>query len=282
MLKRIWRLTPLTFLLAPLVGCTARPAVEATSPKLPPTPGSPRHYVCHRATGPIALDGLLDNPAWEQAPWTDDFADIEGGSRPPPRFRTRAKMLWDDECIYIGAMLDEPHVWGTLTERDQIVFHDNDFEIFIDPDGDRHEYYEIEINALNTIFDLFLVRPYSEGGPALHGWDCKGLRSAVHVYGTLNNPSDTDRGWSVEFAIPWTALGEAAHRPVPPRAGDTWRMNFSRVEWQTRIESGRYQKVPDTPEDNWVWSPQGIVDMHQPEHWGYVEFSTRGAGPRRD
>ena len=237
-----------------------------------PTPAVPRRYTCHRATDPVVINGRLDDAAWEQAPWTEDFQDIRGGTAPRPRSGTRAKMLWDNQYLYIAAVLEDPHVWATLTEHDQIVFHDNDFEIFIDPDGDRREYYEIEVNAVNTIFDLFLVRMYIDGGPALHAWDCKGLRSAVHVDGTLNDPSDSDRGWSVELAIPWTTLGEAAHRPAPPRVGDTWRMNFSRVEWQTRVVDGRYQKVPATPEDNWVWSPQGVINMHLPQRWGFVKF----------
>ena len=238
----------------------------------PAKPGIPRRYVCHRAAEQIVIDGLLDEPSWESAPWTDAFVDIEGTDKPQPRFRTRAKLLWDDEALYIAAGLEDPHVWGTLTEHDQVVYYDNDFEVFIDPDGDGCEYYEVEVNALNTIFDLFLVRTYDDGGPALHGWDLMGLRTAVHVDGTLNDPSDTDAGWSVEMALPWTALAEAAHRPAPPDADDVWRVNFSRVEWQQRVVNGRYEKLPDTPENNWVWSPQGEIKMHAPEHWGYVKF----------
>jgi hypothetical protein len=255
-----------------IAGCaTTQPT---TTPSLPPLPaGLPHRYVCRHADGPIVIDGRLDDPAWSRAPWTEPFADIEGDRRPPPRFQTRAKLLWDDQYLYIAAELEEPHVWATLTEHDQIVFHDNDFEVFIDPDGDAREYYEVEINALNTIFDLFLVRTYRAGGPALHGWDLHGLKSAVHVAGTLNDPSDLDRGWSLEMAMPWKSLAEAAHRPAPPHPGDTWRMNFSRVEWQPRIVAGRYEKVPNTREDNWVWSPQGVIDMHLPDRWGYVEFS---------
>jgi hypothetical protein len=66
--------------------------------------------------------------------------------------------------------------------------------------------------------------------------------------------------------------------------GDAWRVNFSRVEWQVLSENGGYAKLmlPDTeeplPEDNWVWSPQGLVAMHYPEMWGYVQFSTMTAG----
>jgi hypothetical protein len=220
----------------------------------------------------------MDEDDWKSAPWTADFVDIQGDVRPRPRFQTRAKMLWDDRYFYVAADLKEPHVWGTLTKHDSVIFHDNDFEIFIDPDSDNHEYYEIEINALNTEWDLFLKKAYRDGGPAINEWEIPGLKTAVHVTGTLNNLADTDQSWSVEFAIPWKALAEFAHRSSPPRDGDQWRVNFSRVEWRHEIVDGRYRKVPNTPEDNWVWSPQGAIDMHRPESWGYVQFSTAAPG----
>jgi hypothetical protein len=245
----------------------------------------PKGYVCYRASRPIQIDGRLDDEAWKIAPWTDPFVDIEGDARPRPRFETRAKMLWDDSYFYIAALLEEPHVWGTLKKHDSVIFQDNDFEIFIDPDGDNQEYYEIELNALNTEWDLFLKKPYRDHGPAINTWEIPGLKTAVHVTGTLNDPRDTDTSWSVEVAIPWSALAEFAHRPAPPRDGDQWRVNFSRVEWRHEVVDGRYQKVPKAREDNWVWSPQGVVDMHRPEHWGYVQFSTAAPGQasfRRD
>jgi Carbohydrate family 9 binding domain-like len=238
----------------------------------------PKGYVCYRARVPIQIDGRLDDDAWKTAPWTDLFVDIEGDVRPRPRFETRAKMLWDDTYFYVAALLEEPHAWGTLKKHDSVIFQDNDFEIFIDPDGDNQEYYEIEINALNTEWDLFLKKAYRDGGPAINEWEIPGLRTAVHVAGTLNESRDKDTSWSVEFAIPWKALAEFAHRPTPPRDGDQWRVNFSRVEWQHEIVDGQYRKVPGRREDNWVWSPQGVVDMHCPERWGYVQFSTAPPG----
>jgi ketosteroid isomerase-like protein len=241
-------------------------------------PIAPRGYVCYRATQAPKIDGQLDDAVWQAAPWTEDFVEIEGDRRPKPRLRTRAKMVWDDKYFYIGAELEEPHVWGTLTKHDSIIFNDNDFEIFIDPDGDNHEYCEFEINALGASWDLFLPRPYKDDGAADSSWDIAGLKTAVHVAGTLNNPADRDTGWSVEIAIPWEALREFAHRPAPPRDGDQWRVDFSRVEWPHQIVAGKYQRVPNTHEDNWVWSPTGIVDMHRPERWGYVQFSTAAPG----
>jgi len=239
---------------------------------------TPRGYVCGYADAPVVIDGRLDEPLWQAAPWTDDFCDIEGDRKPPPRFRTLAKMLWDAKHFYIAAQLDEPHVWGTLTGHDSVIFRDNDFEVFIDPNGDNHEYYELELNALNTTWDLFLPKPYKDGGRADNSWEIAGLKTAVHVQGTLNDATDKDSGWSVEMAIPWKALGEFAHQAAPPNAGDTWRVNFSRVEWRHEIVDSKYRKVPDTREDNWVWSPQGIIDMHRPERWGYVRFSRQAPG----
>jgi hypothetical protein len=234
--------------------------------------GQPLEYTSPRAQTAPRIDGKLGDPIWSQAPWTSDFVDIEGSAKPKPRFRTRAKMAWDDEYFYVAAELEEPHVWATLTEHDSVIFHDNDFEVFIDPNGDTLEYFEFEINALNTGWDLFLRKPYRFGGKADNGWEIPGLKTAVAIRGTLNNPNDRDEGWTVEIAFPWKAFGERARMPIPPRPGDRWRVNFSRVEWQHEVVNGRYQRVKDTKEDNWVWSPQGEINMHIPEKWGYVRF----------
>jgi hypothetical protein len=233
----------------------------------------PEQYPCQRVSAPLKIDGKLDESAWSQAQWTRDFRDIEGDGKPKPRFRTRAKMLWDDDYFYIGAELEEPDVWGTLSAHDAVIFQDPDFEVFIDPDGDRQNYYEFEMNALNTTWDLLLRKAYIDGGPALNEWEIPGLKSAVQIQGSINNPRDRDEGWTLEIAIPWKALAEYSKQPAPPKPGDTWRVNFSRVEWKIESTGGVYKKIPGTKEDNWVWSPTGIIDMHRPEQWGIVCFA---------
>ncbi|MCP4583641.1 MAG: carbohydrate-binding family 9-like protein [candidate division Zixibacteria bacterium] len=247
---------------------------------------TPKQYVCYKTDETIKIDGRLNEVSWSKTNWTGPFVDIEGDSKPMPRFMTRAKMLWDDDYFYFAAYLEEPDIWAKLTGRDAVIFYDNDFEVFIDPDGDTHEYYELEVNAFSTEWDLFLVKPYRDGGPAIHSWDIQGLKTAVHIDGTINSPGDIDKGWSVEIAMPWTVLRECAHKNAPPSDGDQWRVNFSRVEWQTEILNGDYAKITDPntgeslPEDNWVWSPQGLINMHYPEMWGYVQFSDKAVGGR--
>jgi len=133
---------------------------------------------------------------------------------------------------------------------------------------------------------LMLVQPYRDGGPAIHAWDIVGLKVGVDVQGTINRPDDRDGGWTVEIAIPWKILLEGAPGRTPPRAGDQWRVNFSRVQWQVDASKGGYAKRLDPktrkplPEDNWVWSPQGAINMHMPERWGFVQFSDAPAGTR--
>lgn len=256
------------------LGCestpTPTPAPADSQTIIPDDSNGPRRYEIARAFAPIRVDGILDDEAWEDAPWSESYVDIEGDAKPLPRYRTRMKMLWDDEYLYVAADMVEPHVWASLTAHDSIVYHDNDFEIFIDPDGDTELYYEVEVNAYGTIFDLFLVRRYIDGGPALHEWDFKGMQHAIAIDGTLNDPSDVDEGWTVEFALPWEPL-RTGGRSVPPKIGDVWRMNFSRVQWRHEIVDGQYVKL-DEPEMNWVWTPQGAINMHLPSMWGYTTF----------
>jgi hypothetical protein len=211
------------------------------------------------------------------AAWTTEFRDIEGGDKPVPYYATRAKILWDNDYLYIAAHLADKHVWANLTERDQIIYADNDFEVFIDPAGSAHNYFEFEVNAFNTMFDLFLTKPYRSGAYVLISWDGKKLKHGVKILGTVNNPADEDEGWTVEMAIPFD---EMAHTPED---GEIWRLNFSRVEWDTHIAEGKYAKQTGAnektlPERNWVWSPTGAVNMHMPERWGYVQFSALPAG----
>jgi hypothetical protein len=280
----VTRVGTATWPLVLVVACAAPREAPPASLPVPAIAWAPRGYVCRRTSVPPSIDGRLDEAAWRAAPATEPFLDIEGPSRPAPRFGTTAKLLWDDRFLYVAAEMEEPDVSGTLTARDAVIFHDNDFEVFLDPDGDAENYFEIEINALGTVWDLFLPRAYRDGGTARNEWHASGLRSAVHVEGTLNRPQDRDRGWTVEMAIPWADLAAEAGRRTPPAPGDRWRINFSRVEWRYETPDGTRRKVADPAtgkplrEDNWVWSPQGLVDMHFPEMWGFLQFSGLEAG----
>jgi hypothetical protein len=238
---------------------------------------TPKNYTVNYTGVSPQIDGNLNDKPWQNAAWTDAFVDIEGEAKQPPRYNTRAKMLWSDSCLFIAAELVEPHVWASLKKQDAIIYHDNDFEVFIDPNNDTHHYFEVEVNAFNTVLDLFMAKPYRNSGQAMLSFNVAGLKSAVNVQGTINNPRDKDKRWTVELAIPFRDIYMGNYWRAP-QEGALWRINFSRVQWETEVVNSSYQKKKTAdgkplPEYNWVWSPQGVINMHFPERWGYLLFT---------
>jgi hypothetical protein len=244
-------------------------------------PFNPRTYTIQRAASPLQIDGHLDEGAWTEAPWTAPFVNSIGRDAPAPPFRTQAKMMWDERYLYVAAKLEEPHVRAAFTTRDTTVWRENAFELFIDPNGDTHHYYEYQINARETQWDLLLTKPYRDGGTALSAWDIRGLKKGVAVQGTLNDPSDDDESWTVELALPWSVLAEAAS-DGRPADGDQWRMNLTRMQWPVTVVDGEYVQ-DSTDSDASSWSPQGgSGNFHKPERWGIIEFSDAPVGSAPD
>ena len=237
----------------------------------------PKNYIVNKINDQINIDGRDDELVWNNAIYTDDFIDIEGNKIPSQK--TNVKMLWDEKFLYVFAKLYENHIWGDITKRDEVIYYNNDFEVFINPNDDVFSYGEIEINALGTEWDLFLNRPYRLKGKADSSWDINGLKSAVDISGTLNDPNDLDDYWTVEIAIPLKEIEKlnTSGKDEKVISGDIWRINFSRVNWDFEINNGVYSRKKENgkylPEYNWVWSPQGIINMHVPENWGYLVFS---------
>jgi hypothetical protein len=262
-------------------------------------------YVCYRTSSKLEIDGVPAGEAWARAARSPRFVDMVTGD--PGYFDTRAAALWDDENLYVSFWVEEPFVEAILTERDSLIFNENDIELFIDG-GDC--YYEFEINARGTVYEVFFVwqdalQPGSRfdvpefdirsrgalsfGGDydrtaktfwrgthprgcrwAFLDWDFPGLRSAVHVDGRINDRSSVDRGWTVQIALPWSGMRWlAGERAIPPKNGDVWKMFFGRFEKLTT--SG----VELTPHPAWVWTKHGVYDTHIPERWTSIRFSTQ-------
>lgn len=263
-------------------------------------------YTCRRAPHRMAVDGRLDRPGWREAERSRRFVDLVSGV--PGFMETRMASLWDDEFLYVAFWVSEPNVRAKLAERDALVWTENDVEIFI---GGEDCYYEFEVNALGTVYEVFYIwqdalkkgsrfdtlefdlmkrRVDVLGGfqdglrwgkhPrgarwAFMDYDLPGLRAAVQVQGTLNDATDVDEGWTAEIAFPWSGLRTlAGGRPVPPRPGDVWRMDFSRFE---RLE---FCGVEAEPHPGWALNAHGVYDSHIPECFSFVRFSDEPAGAR--
>jgi len=266
--------------------------------------GDLARYTCYRTSHKFAIDGRLDRPAWREAPKSKRFVDLVSGV--PGFLETRMASLWDDDYLYVAFWVSEPNVQARLRERDSLVWTENDVEIFI---GGEDCYYEFEINALGTVYEVFYIwqdalkdgsrfdvpefdlrkgRVDVLGGfqdalrfgkhPrgrrwAFMDWDLPGLRAAVQVQGTLNDASDIDEGWTAEIAFPWRGLKHlAGKRAVPPRDGDVWRLDFSRFEL---LESCGAEAEPHP---GWALNTHGVYDSHIPECFSFVHFSELDAG----
>lgn len=239
---------------------------------------NPKHYIVTKTNNKIVIDGIADEASWKSSVFTDYFIDIEGIKT--PKYDTKVKMLWDDNFLYVYAEMEEPHIWGNLTQRDAVIFYNNDFEVFIDPSASARRYGEVEINALGTVWDLFLDKPYRVFGKAVSDWNLNDLKSAVKHYGTVNNPEDIDSLWTVELAIPMKSLIIfKGNKKSLPSEGEKWRINFSRVQWDYDLINGKYQRKKDNgkyrEEYNWVWSNQKVINMHEPEKWGVMQFTNK-------
>ena len=259
-------------------------------------------YTCFRTREPLCIDGRLDEPAWQNVPKSPRFVEVVTGA--PALYDTRCAMLWDEECLYVGFWVEEPYVRAELTERDAIIFMENDVEVFIDG---GNAYYEFEMNALNTVYEVFFIwqDAYSRGGRfdipefdlhsgdavsfggnddrsgghfwrgshprgnrwAFPRWDFPGLRTAVHVDGRINDDSEADQGWTAELAFPWSGMKHlAGGRSLPPREGDLWRVLLARYE---KLVLGE-----QTTHVGWSWNRVATADNHIPERFTQIRFST--------
>ena len=287
-----------TFFVIGMIACSRFPV--ATAQSIPCSDKDIPRYNARRATATPQIDGKLTEEAWRTAPRSSRFADLIHGTS--AHFDTRAAVLWDDEYLYVAYWIEEPDVRATLTERDAPIYRDNDVELFI---AGRDGYYEFEINAYGTIYEVLFfwleefqrygyskmpefdrshpqARPFNGVGFTAHprgkrigfwNWDFPGLRKGVYVDGTLNDDRDTDRGWTVELALPWSGLEILAKvdgRALPPNEGDVWRIDFSRFNTY---------KAPSPSKDSggWAWSPHGVWDSHVPECFTYIKFSNQPA-----
>jgi hypothetical protein len=284
--------------LAPRLLCllflAAANSLPAEEWKFPCPENEIAHYTAYHVSEPITIDGKLDEAAWRQAPRSPRFVDILTGQ--PTIHDTYAQVVWDDQNLYVSYRVQEPFVHAQFTENNSPIYYDNDVEMFI---AGRDSYYEFELNGYNTSYEVFFIwdDAYQSGGFAqapefarsklapfngigFHNhprggrlgnfnWHFPGKQTAVHIDGTVNNDKDRDRGWTVELAFPWSGMKWLATdgRALPPKDGDTWRMDFSRFN--------TYKEAPPAHDSGgWVWTRHGVWDSHVPECFAYIRFST--------
>ncbi len=259
-------------------------------------------YIAKKIISTISIDGNLLKEEWQRATWSKRFVDMVTGHA--GMYNTQTALLWNDVYLYIAFKVEEPFVEASLTERDSIIFLENDLEVFIEG---KDCYYELEVNAANTIYEVFFIwkdayqkggrfdtaqfdvhqqQAYTFGGDydrsgasfwkgthprgirwAFTNFDMPGLQTAVQVDGTLNDNTDIDNGWSLEIAIPWASLQLLdKERSIPPQTGDLWNMFLGR--FQKLITGGKELH----PHPAMALNSHGIYDTHLVEKWSRIQF----------
>lgn len=221
-------------------------------------------YPCHFTSVPVEVDGFLNEPAWQKAPIVN-FKTPK--TLQPPLSRTEARALYDDKYLYVGFKAYDKDICAHKKERDSATCNDDVLEIFIKPDPVLHPnrpdpYYDFEINPLGTIFDAFVKKRSTTANFSQWSiWNCRGLKTAIQVKGTISNWQDFDEYWILEAAIPFAELSSL--KGSTPKKGDVWLFNLTRYDYSVYL--------PDSVELS-SYAPLSIADFHRYEEWAKLKF----------
>lgn len=226
-------------------------AQTQTQPPLPT-------YEVHRASSPIVIDGKLDDKAWASA--TVAELTHTWDSQTGLKHKTAARLLWDDNNLYVAFDLEDSDITAQFTQRDDPTYRDDAAEIFVNPrPSQTTAYIGLEMNARAVFYDYVTVA--TAAGPRLFfkRFNLEGVKVATVINGTLNARGDQDRGWTVEAAIPWVNFEELSRKPSP---GTVWTFNLNR--WDG-VEPNRRMTIWSDPVQNWP-------NPHVPERFGQMRF----------
>jgi Carbohydrate family 9 binding domain-like len=235
---------------------------EAAAPAAGENAGPPvvRSAECRRASGPIKIDGVLDEAAWEKAQVLKDFAVF--WEHRPAKTATKARLLWDDDYLFFAAEMEDSDLYADVTQRNGMTWTNDVFELFFKPREKRLAYYEFQVNAANTQLELFLPSRGSGGYQRFAPLTKLGMESAVKLEGTLNDPTDKDKGWIVEGRIPTSAFLSSGDKPQP---GAKWRFALCRYDYSVAFERVETSST----------APLTQPDFHRYEDYGELIFVGR-------
>lgn len=231
-----------------LAGCAA------SRPEPPAIPSA----VVTRSAQKITLDGNLDEAAWKNTPGyelvrSDNYTKLPpltAGPIAADRYESAVvKFLYDDQYLYIGCALTDSDVlaYGE-TDQEHLYRWGDLVEVFLNS-VDGGWCWEI-FGAPNNRKTSF----FYPGGGMTGMWYCyspehlmKDLAVAARVAGTLNDSSDTDKGWNVEIRIP---LKEIAAKGIPFAPGQKWRIMVGRYNYGARLNRFQNATYPEQPISN--------------------------------
>ena len=186
-----------------------------------------KHAEAVRIDTPIHIDGVLDEAAWELAPAVTDFYQQQPAEFELATRRTEVRFLYDDEMLYVGAVMYEPEPERLITnelKRDFSGSSGDGFGLLLDTFSDRRNAYG------------FLTNPGGAQRESL-GYD-NGRRNDANWHGVwFVRTAIRPDGWSAEYAIPFKTLR------FPKSDSQQWGLNM--VRWARRAnETSTWAPVP--------------------------------------
>jgi len=191
-----------------------------------------RNLSIPKTTSPVQIDGVLDEPVWEQAFQTMGPFFTPDGKEVPQAHQTRVAVTFDPEHLYIAFDVKDTDLVSPYTTRDSTLWTlDNNrgasdvVEVFLDPDGNGKNYIELQVSPANVVFDALFTSHRTPHWEKAREFNFPGIRHAVVADGTVNAPGE-DKGYTVEIAIPWKDLPGVDGMPAADRI---FRINFFRL-----------------------------------------------------
>ena len=222
-------------------------------------PQSDMEYTVFRTTVPVEINADWNKPAWKDIPSiniTNYMADI-------PDFKpvTQAKMLYDDENLYLIFHVEDKFVTCVTDKINGPVWEDGCVEFFFAPDVDFPlHYYNLEINCIgvplmhhNTIPRAIFT--------TLKKKDIKKVNIAHSIPRPFKKDINENINWTIEYSIPLSVLRKYSE-VTQPEKGVVWKANFYKIS-----EKGKNPHFI-------TWAPvkKEKPDFHVPEDFGRLIF----------
>jgi len=208
------------------------------------------------ATPAIVMDGGMDEESWKGAAVIGRLDDAFG--RPiEGEEQTSVRILQDGQFVYFGIAATDQSIEATFKNRDEELWTQDVFEIYLDGQLDGKEYLEIQVSPANVIFDALFASHRTPEWKEAAKHTVPGMETAVKLDGTLNEKGDRDRGWTMEVKIPVASIPG-----FKMAEGVELRANFYRMTMQDG-QLGRAQ----------AWGPGGR-DFHDLSKAGVIVFNT--------
>ncbi|MBN1346841.1 MAG: carbohydrate-binding family 9-like protein [Phycisphaerae bacterium] len=219
MSSRIFRFAPLGLILAAATGCQQQATVKVGAP-----------YTCHQATGPITIDGKLDEPAWKDAETITTFYPLDP-AKTTQTTPTVFRMLWDKQNLYVAFECTDDDVWSYSNKADDELWNGDVGEFFIKPSTQKRPYYEFVTAPNGAQYDGRYSSRGAGGFNRFKGWNAH-AKIATKIDGTDGNGDDDDRGYVIEMAVPMKAFAQDGL----PADGTVWTFGAFRYDYSKSFE----------------------------------------------